>query len=72
MNKVRRMRAARLLTIYREQMLKLPGQKTTLEDVTDLLTDLRHLCAERGYEMDTAIGVSQIHYEIERDEHGSD
>lgn len=71
MNRVRRSRALSLLTIYRDQMLKQPG-KVSLEDVTDLLTDLRHLCESRGYDMDVAIGVSLVHYGIERESNGSD
>ncbi len=44
---------------HREDMLRSP------EALTDLLTDLRHACAEDGLDFDAAVRTSQMHFEEE-------
>lgn len=39
--------------------------------VIDLLTDLRHLCADRGMNFGQALAMSEQHYESERKEAAS-
>lgn len=38
----------------------------TTESITDLLTNLRHLCDREGYVFDAMNDMAEIHYESEK------
>lgn len=38
------------------------------ETLTDLLTDLRHFCAQAGVDINQAFRLAEMHYEAEIDE----
>jgi len=58
-NEGRSERAARALGEY--------DQEDLTADITDLLTDLRHLCAEMGIIFEECVATSEMHFDAEQD-----
>jgi hypothetical protein len=56
-NKERSARAEKALSFYED---------AAEENVTDLLTDLRHYCEQEGIHFTTVVVMSDIHHEEER------
>ena len=48
------------------------GEPDYEADITDLLTDLRHFCAQAGLNFDALFEASRCHYEAERKEQNSE
>jgi hypothetical protein len=58
-NKERVYRASRAMTEYEVE-------GSLVENVVDLVTDLRHLCEMQNISFDNVILLSEIHYEVEK------
>ncbi|KAF0234884.1 hypothetical protein [Fundidesulfovibrio putealis] len=68
-NEERRERAMQALEFYKAQCLGEGGQ-VGQDDLTDLLSDLRHLAAHEAEDFDfaDAVRLSETHFEEEQDE----
>ncbi len=54
----------RLINFYRGSCLNGDGDDDSI--VSDILSDLRHLCAREGVDFDAAVLVSEINFEQEK------
>ena len=61
-NEQRSARALGALTYYKGSCLYESGPAGSEEDVTDLLTDLRHYCARNKIDFEHLANISHAHY----------
>jgi len=60
-------RADRVRRAIQTEYANFPG-RTVEEDITDILTDIRHLCDLTGWDFGGCLAMAEDHYEAERDE----
>jgi len=66
-NRERAYRAQCTVQIYTEQLLKLPFDAASEENVIDVLSDLRHFCDLQGINFAHVLSLSKTHYEQEKE-----